>query len=296
MAVRRKSNWYIYFIAFGITMAFVIMAIITFRDYLFSEPTESAGINQTGTLAEDFKPTAEYDFNIMAMLSEYEADAPSLFVLAAYNAVESRVTFIPVPDGISMSSQDRSLRNIYAAQGGQGVVDVFKSITGVSCDGYVKLDRAAFCDLVTAIGNIEYDIPQTIMITDGREIDTLNAGEQLLSAERTFRYIMLADFDEGESYRFNIVGSVLSELINQNISSTDSFLLDTCVQIILSQGETDITNEAYSAKKAALLNTITYGSSPAEYYVPYGEYGDNGSFDIAANSVTTIKQKAGQDA
>lgn len=295
MSVRRKSNWYIYFIAFGITMAFVIMAIITFKDFLFSEPSEPVGITQAGTLAEDFKPTEEHSFNIMTMLSEREQDSPALFVLAAYDAVESRVTFIPVPEGISLSSQDRNLSNVYAAQGGEGVIDVFKSVTGVACDGYVKLDRSAFCNLITAFGNINYDIPQTIMITDGNEIDTLNAGEQLLSAERTYRYIMLAEFDEGASYRFNAVGSVLSELINQNLSTTDSSLLDTCTQILLSQGETDITAEEYSAKKAALLNTITYGSSPAEYYVPYGTYGDNGSFEISANSVTTIKQKTGQD-
>ena len=279
----------------SVTMAFVIMAIITFKDYLFSEPAEPVGITRAGTLAEDFTPTAEYSFNIMAMLSEREQDSPSLFVLAAYDAVESRVTFIPVPGGISLSSQDRNLSNVYAAQGGEGVIDVFRDITGVACDGYVKLDRTAFCNLVTAFGNINYDVPKTIMITDGKEIDTLNAGEQLLSAERTYRYIMLAEFDEGDSYRFSTVGSVLSELINQNLPYTDSSLLDTCTQILLSQGESDITTEEYSAKKAALLNTITYGSSPAEYYVPYGSYGDNGSFEISANSVTTIKQKTGQD-
>ncbi len=276
-------------------MAFVIMAIITFKDYLFSEPAEPVGITQAGTLAEDFTPTAEYSFNIMTMLSEREQDSPSLFVLAAYDAVDSRVTFIPIPEGISLSSQDRNLSNVYAAQGGEGVMDVFRDVTGVSCDGYIKLDRSAFCNLITAFGNIEYDVPKTIMVTDDKEIDTFNAGMQLLSAERTYRYIMLAEFDEGDSYRFNAVGSILSELINQNLSYTDSSLLDTCTQILLTQGETDVTAEEYAAKKAALLNTITYGSSPAEYYVPYGAYGDNGSFEISANSVTTIKQKTGQD-
>lgn len=295
MSVRRKSNWYIYFIAFGITVAFVIMAIITFKDFLFSEPAEPVGITSAGTLSEDFQPTAQYSFNLMLMLSDSSEDSPELFVVAAYDAVESRVTFIPVPNGISISSQERNLTNVYSAQGGQGVVDVFKNVTGVSCGAYVKLDRAAFCDIVTVFGNVEYDISQTIMITDGREIDTINAGEQLLSAERTYRYIMLAEFDEGESYRFNVVGDLLSTLFNQNYAAVDSSLLDTLVQTAMTEGETNFTTEDYTAKKAALLNTIAYGRSPAEYYVPYGAYGNNGAFDISENSVTTIKQKTGQD-
>lgn len=55
MAVRRKSNWYIYFIAFGITLAMIIMAVISLKDFIFSESTET-GLNTNGTLSEDFVP------------------------------------------------------------------------------------------------------------------------------------------------------------------------------------------------------------------------------------------------
>ena len=58
--------------------------------------------------------------------------------------------------------------------------------------------------------------------------------------------------------------------------------------------DSSITEEDYTAHKAALLNTIIYGSSPAEYYVPYGDYEDGG-FKISDNSIITIKQKTGQD-
>ena len=44
-----------------------------------------------------------------------------------------------------------------------------------------------------------------------------------------------------------------------------------------------------------MLNTAQYGINPAEYYVPYGEYGDYGSFTISENSVVTIRQKSGQE-
>ena len=293
MAVRRKSNWYIYLISFLVTMAFVLLVIFGFRWYLFPEESAEAGLTSAGELSDSFKPTAEDSFSIIGMLSDAPEDMPTLFVLGVYNAVESSVTLIPVPSGISIGSEGRNLTNVYAAQGGQGVSNAVSNAMGLRIDGYFKLDRAGFDGVVSSIGNVQYDVPKTIIITDGREIDSINAGSQLLSAEKLFRYIMLADFDNGESYRFNMVGNVLCELINQNYSYADSMLLDTWASQLLGSSDTNITGEFYSAKKAALLNTIMYGNAPAEYYVPYGNYGDDGSFTISETSITTIRQKAG---
>lgn len=293
MAVRRKSNWYIYFIAFGVTLAFAAMAIFAFRWYLFPEETQSAGLNASGELAEDFVPDSSYSFSVMVMISENAVDAPELFIVTEYDAVDNRVTFVPIPSGISVSTDGRTLPNVYSAQGGTGVINEVGDHIGIKCSSYVKLDRKSFIDFASAYGNVRINVPKTIIIADGAEAETINAGEVLFTAEMLYRYIMLADFEEGESYRFNMIGNILSEMVNQNISSTDSSLLDTYARILMNAPDTDITAEKYSSRKAALLNTIMYESSPAEYYVPYGQYTDNGGFDISENSVITIKQKAG---
>ncbi len=293
MAVRRKSNWYIYFIAFGVTLAFAAMAIFAFRWYLFPEETQSAGLNASGELAEDFVPDSSYSFSVMVMISENAVDAPELFIVTEYDAVDNRVTFVPIPPGISVSTDGRTLPNVYSAQGGTGVINEVSNHIGIKCSSYVKLDRKSFIDFASAYGNVKINVPKTIIIADGAEAETINAGEVLFTAEMLYRYIMLADFEEGESYRFNMIGNILSEMVNQNISSTDSSLLDTYARLLMNAPDTDITAEKYSSRKAALLNTIMYESSPAEYYVPYGQYTDNGGFDISENSVITIKQKAG---
>ena len=293
MYVRRKSNWYIYFIAFGVTLAFAAMAIFAFRWYLFPEETQSAGLNASGELAEDFVPDSSYSFSVMVMISENAVDAPELFIVTEYDAVDNRVTFVPIPPGISVSTDGRTLPNVYSAQGGTGVINEVSNHIGIKCSSYVKLDRKSFIDFASAYGNVKINVPKTIIIADGAEAETINAGEVLFTAEMLYRYIMLADFEEGESYRFNMIGNILSEMVNQNISSTDSSLLDTYARLLMNAPDTDITAEKYSSRKAALLNTIMYESSPAEYYVPYGQYTDNGGFDISENSVITIKQKAG---
>ncbi len=295
MAVKRKSNWYIYFIAFGVALAFVIGIIMTFSWYLFPETKETSGLTSTGELADDFRPDKSHNFTLMTTLSDRAQDVPELFIMVSYNAVDNALVFIPIPNGISITSDERSLSNIFASRGGEGVAEAVTNATGVNFDGYICFDRESFMRLVSAYGNVRYNVPETILVTDGSQLDAFNAGEQIFSPESVFRYIYLADFGEGESYRFNMISELLSELVNQNLRYTDSSLLDSYFKIVTDACSTNLTEDMFIAKKPALLNTITYGSNPAEYYIPYGEYGGDGSFIISENSITTIKQKCSQD-
>lgn len=295
MAVRRKSNWYIYLIAFAVALTFAVVTIAAFRWYLFPEETSPVGLDKNGELTDDFRPSKEHNFNGLFMLSDGENDIPELFVMISYNAVDNRIAYIPFPASVSMSTEGRTLPNVYAAQGGEKVLEVLNQVIGVQYDFYVKMDRLAFITLVSGFGNLEYDVAQTMIITDGETAQTLNAGKQRLDAETVFRLMMKADFGEGESYRFNCIGTIMSDLINQNYRVLDgnSQVMDTFYRLIAEHSQNNITEEFYRSRKAALLNTAAYGVSPAEYYVPYGEYADDGNFVIAENSLTTIRQKAG---
>lgn len=294
MAVRRKSNWYIYFIAFGITLAMIIMAIVSFRDFIFPKSAET-GLTADGELTSDFVPDSGMNLSVMTMISDGENDMPQLFIIAAFDAVENRLTFIPVDDGIALASSGRTLPNIYAAQGGSGVAEAVGEQCGIKLDGYIRFTRSSFVSLVTTFGNVEYEVPKTLMITDGNEVTTINSGDQILTADAIYSYLMFADFGESEDYRWNMICSLLIELVNQNLTYIDSSLLDVYAAEIMDSAETDITQDVYLSRKAAMLNTAQYGINPAEYYVPYGEYGDDGSFTISDNSVISIRQKSGQE-
>lgn len=293
MYVRRKSNWYIYFLSFIITAAFVIAAIFVFRWYLFPTNTQGTGANRTGNSGENFRPTAAHSFNVLAILSEGTYDSPELFCMVSFNAPSNSIVFVPIPNGISVDSQGRTLPNVYAAQGGQEVVNVLESEIGIRCSAYIKMDKNSFEGLLTAFGNVEYDIPRTITIKDGDDMVTFNSGRRMLTSEEVFMLIYKADYDEGEAYGFRTAADIFSELINQNYRHVDGSLLDAYFGVIVNTAETNLTEELYKAHKEALLYTVEYGVQPAEFYIPYGEYTGDGGFKIAENSITSIKQKAG---
>ena len=294
MYIRRRSNWYIYFIAFGITLAIVVMAIFMFSWYLFPTDTEDAGADRlTGGIQGEFVPTDEYNFRLMTMISDGYDDDPTFFCIVEYNAPENKVVFVPVPAGISMATEGRSLTNIHAAQGSIEILNVVNRIMGVGCSYFVKMDRSSFEELLSAVGNVEYSVPRNVKVNDGGELTTYNSGYQSLSYTDVYRLISVAEYDEGESFRLKIAGDIFSELINQNYNNIDGNLLDIYFGIISRSSETNITEDEYKKLRPALLNTVEDGIQPAEFYIPYGEYTADGGFDIADNSIITIKQKAG---
>lgn len=288
MAVRRKSNWYIYLIAFAIACAVAIAAILAFKEYLFPTKTTDVGTTMQGITNAKFTPTAEHNFNSLLMIGE---DDPELFVLTIYNAVNNRMTFVPLPNGISVASESRTLPNVYVAQGANGVINTINSITGVKCDFYVKADRAGFENFVTGFGGVQYDFEKTLIIRYGSEVESISSGTQTITGSSIFNVIMYAEFDEGEGYRFNVIGGLLSDLVNQNFRSLTGSLLDLYYRSLCEVTENNLSDEKYNAQKPALLNTVEYGSYPAEFYVPYGEYTTDGGFSIADNSADTIRQK-----
>lgn len=293
MAVKRKSNWYIYLISFGITLAMIIMAVIAFKDYLFPE-SAPVGVTPQGTPTDGFTPDSSMNLNVLSMVSESDSETPELFMIVSYNAVENRVTFIPITNGVTLKSTGRTLPNIVEAQGGKGAVSAVSKECGITIDGYVSFDRSTMVDFFTLIGNVDFEVPKTIAIKDGSVLEPINAGKQIFTPERAFRYLMLAEFPEGESYRFNTICTMLTELVNQNYRYFDGSLLDRYAQEIIDNTDTNLNADNYKKSKAAMLNTVQYGINPAEYYIPYGEYNDDGAFIISENSVTTIRQKAGQ--
>lgn len=293
MSARRKSNWYIYFTAFGITLVFVAVAIIAFRWFLFPDKPVSTGVDSNGNLSEDFVPSANDNFNTVLMLSQGSSKSPELFLLVGYNAVENRVVFVPLANGISVKSYGKTLPSIYSSDGGQGIADAVNGIMGIKCATYALFDKNAFINIVESFGNVKYNVPKTIIISDNITAESINAGEKLFSADTLYAYIMQADFGEGELYRFNIIGDILSELINQNFRDLDSSRLELFFSSITSQCDTNLDRDYFNAHLAALLYLIQYGVSPAEYYIPYGEYTSDGGFNISENSITTIQQKTG---
>lgn len=291
MSVKRKSNWYIYIITFIITAALLSLVVWKIWDYLFPAK-ETVTTNASGIT--DFRPDASNNMTVLLMLSEEKAAIPEYYMLVSYRPKDEVISLVPLRSDIYATEGGVSgnLMQIYQKNGSQGVMYAMENLFDVKCDFYVKFDKYSFIELANFGGTVSVNIPYTLTDPETGDLD-FASGTQILDGEQLYKYITYKNFTEGIEYTNVVLGSVISSMINQNFRGLTTTDLQTIANMIINNADTDFKFDDYTARQKAFLYTTENTYNPAEYYIPYGESDEHGSFILSENSVLTIRDRMG---
>ncbi len=152
MAVkRRKSNWYIYLIAFAAASVIAAMILSIFWDIIFV-PKE----NKTTSGIKSDVPDASNNLITLFMLSEEKAANPSLYMIVSFQPADEAVFCIPLKTNMSVKvgNKTATLDEFYSEGGIKSVLYGIEGTVGVKCDRYVKLDRDSLVALADVVGKL----------------------------------------------------------------------------------------------------------------------------------------------
>lgn len=291
MSVRRKSNWYIYVITFIITAALLSLVVWKIWDYLF--PAKETVTTSVSGIT-DFRPDATNNMTVLLMLSEEKAAIPEYYMLVSYRPKDEVISLVPLRADTYTTEGGVSgnLMQIYQQNGSQGVMYAMENLVGVKCDFYVKFDKAAFVEFANIAGTVSVNVPYTLTDPETGDLD-FASGAQILDGEQLYKYITYKNFTEGVEYTSVVLGSTISAMINQNFRNLTTTDLQTFANQIINNADTDFEFDDYTTRQQAFLYTTENSYNPAEYYVPYGDYDENGYFILADNSASTIRDRMG---
>ena len=311
MAVKRKSNWYIYLIALIISFVILGFFVSSIWDSLFPASKNKDGSYSSS--GSDFRPSADIKITALLMLSDMKAATPTYYMLANYRPRDEIIVFVPLQENLKADykGSSGSLYELYDNFGAAAVTEGIKETLGIECDYYIKFDRLSFIDFADLTGTVYVNIPaditerkvkdvleKEIVNVDGedREISRMvkkeveeiifPAGVQYLSGEKLYNYLTY-DFGKGEDYSLAIQGAIAMNMVNRNFRGLSSTELQRLIQEVITGTETDITFNDYTEYQSALQYTSDNSINPCEYYIPYGET-DGGYFILADNSKNTI--------
>lgn len=310
MAVKRKSNWYIYLIALIISFVLLGLFVSSIWDSLFPASDDAASFSVSHS---DFRPSAGIKPTYLVMLSDMKAATPVYYMLANYRPRDEVIVFVPLQENMKVSygGNEGSLYEMYDNFGAEAVIGGIKNTLGVECKHYIKFDRLSFIDFIDLTGevyvNIPADITETVTKTvlekeiievDGEEQEITRsvkksveetiypAGAQYLGGERLYDYITY-DFGKGVDYKLAVHGAMAMNMLNRNFRNLSSTEIQKYAEKLISSTDTDITLSDYANLQSVLLYTSENTVNPCEYYMPYGET-DGGYFIISENSKATI--------
>lgn len=310
MAVKRKSNWYIYLIALIISFVMLGLFVSSIWDSLFPASDDAASYSVSHA---DYRPSPDIEPTFLLMLSDMKAATPVYYMLANYRPRDEIIVFVPLQENMKVScgGNEGSLYEMYDNFGAEAVVGGIKNTLGVECEHYIKFDRLSFIDFVDLTGDVYVNIPaditevvtktvleKEIVEVDGEEQEVTRqkkktveevvfpAGAQYLNGENLYSYITY-DFGKGTDYKLAVHGAMAMNMLNKNFRNLSSTELQRYAEKIISSTDTDITFSDYVEYQSVLQYTTENTINPCEYYMPYGE-SDGGYFIISDNSKATI--------
>ncbi|MBP3856490.1 MAG: LCP family protein [Ruminiclostridium sp.] len=315
MAVKRKSNWYIYLIALIASFVLLGLFVQSIWDSLF--PADDNG-SRYALSRSDYRPSAEINITSLLMLSDMKAATPTYYMLMNYQPRNEVIVFIPLRENtrVSYGGNTGSIYEMYDNFGAKAAADAVAALMNIEIEHYVKFDRLSFIDFVDMGGKVYVNIPSDVTVketkqvlknvtieVDGEEEEVTRLvpettetvifpeGIQFMNGESLYGYLTY-DFKRGVDYTLAVQGSAAMNMINKNFRGMSSTQMQGLAESIIKTTETDIIFDDYTNIQAIFNYTLENSINPCEYYIPYGET-DGGYFVISDGSISTMRDRMG---
>ena len=316
MAVRRKSNWYIYLIALIISFVLLGLFVRGIWDSLF--PTDEEG-GKYSISRSDYRPSADINLTSLIMLSDMKAATPMYYMLMNYQPRNEVIVFVPLRENIRVTygGNTGSIYEMYDNYGAKATADAIGEHLGIKIAHYIKFDRLSFIDFMDMSGKVYVNVPSDITVKETRQIlkkeivedengeqqevtrqvpETVenviySEGIHYMDGETLYGYLTY-DFGRGVDYTLAVQGSAALNMINKNLRGISSTQMQSLAEAIIKTTETDIVFEDYTAIQSIFNYTIENSINPCEYYIPYGE-ADGGYFDLSDGTKATMLDRMG---
>lgn len=311
MAVKRKSNWYIYLITLIISFVVLGLFVSSIWSKLFPA-VEDAQSNYTVSRA-DYRPSADINLTSVIMLSDMKAATPKYYMLMNYQPRNEIIVFIPLQENMKVNygGNSGSLYEMYDNFGAKAVVGGIEDLLGIDVVHYIKFDRLSFIDFTDKAGVVYVNNPsdvvereiKTVLKKEIIEVDgekqevtrqveepveniIFKEGVQYMTGEKLYSYITY-DFKRGVDYTLAVQGSAAMNMVNKNFRGISSTQMQSLTETIISSTETDIVFDDYTKIQSILNYTTENSINPCEYYIPYGDT-NGGYFILSDNSKATM--------
>ncbi len=310
MAVKRKSNWYIYLIALIASFAVLGLFVSSIWNRLMPEDDEN---NIYKVSKNDFRPSAEINLTSLIMLSDMKAATPKYYMLMNYQPRNEVIVFVPLRENMKVNygGNSGSLYEMYDNYGASAVCRGIEDLTGIEIVHYVKFDRLSFIDFINMAGEVYVNVPSDVVEKEVKNVlkkemidvdgemqevtrqvkETIEnviykEGVHNMDGETLYGYLTY-DFGRGVDYTLAVQGSAAMNMINKNFRGISDTQTQSLAEAIIKSTETDIVIKDYTTIQPVLNYTTANSISPCEYYITYGDT-EGGYFILSENCKKTL--------
>ena len=265
---RRRTN-----MVFVLVGALVVLALAFFiGSFAYKMSLSSAlAINDDEVAAALVEPQeGASSYVLISGLADYDQsdETSSFLMLARFDSTNNQVSFLGIPNNISVSLDNGSsymLRDVSRVAGEGALISEVSDLVGIEINHYARITEEGFVKLVDALGGLPVNIEYRV---DDSRVSSLvlDVGERTLTGEEALTYVSAFNYTDGRTTRAAIQESAVVNLSDMVASKTGlDFLLtaDKVASVI----KTDMNFETLNA----YAETFAQAGDPYYSYMPGGQ-------------------------
>ena len=179
-------------------------------------------------------------------------------IVAAYDPEAQQASMLSIPrdtfvgTDITNPSTTDKINSVCYYRGIDAALEKINSITGLNIKYYLKIDTAAFREVVDTIGGVTFNVPIDMKYDDNRQNLHINlkAGEQLLDGDKAEQVVRFRHNNDGTTYpytygiedfgRMKTQRAFLTALAKQTLKVENLFKINSFIDIADKYVETNL--------------------------------------------------------
>ena len=277
MSKKRKSSASVFLITILITLVLVGgTAIFIYTRYVSPKPKPNTSSSSSGYIP--FVPDETQNQTILFILDAGNTPTDDIFLLARFLPTQKQLILVPISGQTfsQINTTKSTVYDFYRTGGSLKAVEAVENSTNIRIERYMKFDSEAFNSLVDIFGGVNYNIPYDMIYnnTVTGESVVLREGRQPLDGIRLRWLMTFPTYQEGEDYRQKVVGSAITDMINQSLSERLENILDISFKNVINSVDTNVTAYDYNLRKDAIAYLIEPGKTPVQFKTPVASLND----------------------
>lgn len=248
---KRKTLRLHYFLL-SFSAAFFFISLMFLFLITTVHPDSPQEVMQPATEEEPYIPD-EGDALTVLLFGVDSADAVAgTYILARFDPVGRgvRVAVFPPQTLMASGQREETLSEAYRYGGARYTRDALAEHLNLPIHRYARISLSGFVTAAQAVGNVEFDLEEELVLSDGDFAVQLYPGRQLLDGRKVAALIRSRDYPGGEIQRCQMVARLTCAIVDQRIDVVNSVLLDKIFETIINLVDTDISYTDYEERKA----------------------------------------------
>lgn len=244
--VERKNFIFAFTVTLILLCAIMVVTVMAVQPTMPQQPNASSAAEQYV-----YHPVASDTLTVAVFFEEDKSLKDVLLLRFNPEYGQIPLTVLPANTMLHYNGEQTTLEALYPREIPKNIKEALSDELNIAIDRYACISQKTFLQLAKQTGSVRFKLPYDIVYTRGEYSVNLPMGDRRLDGQDMLNLFGYPDFAGDPEEKSKILGSLFSEMINQNLDLLGNSKSENFFKLFVNNANTDITYVDYEPRRQA---------------------------------------------